>query len=116
MTTPLATTEAVAPLGNGARPHTDGGWGVIPIQTRSERFTSTDVEAFDAVTGREAVWKLTPVRRLDDLISGELDGSRYSVTSSEAAGTSVSWIPRDDARVGAAGAPEDRAQRPKKIN
>ncbi|WP_434161225.1 Fe-S cluster assembly protein SufD [Clavibacter michiganensis] len=111
MTTPLATTEAPVPADqHGNRSHTDGGWATVPIQTRSERFTSTDVEAFEAVTGREAVWKLTPVRRLDDLIAGPLDGSRYPFASSDAAGTSVSWIPRDDARIGTAGAPEDRAQ------
>ncbi len=111
MTTPLATTEAPVPADqHGNRAHTDGGWATVPIQTRSERFTSTEVEAFEAVTGREAVWKLTPVRRLDDLIAGPLDGSRYPFASSDAAGTSVSWIPRDDARIGTAGAPEDRAQ------
>ncbi len=111
MTTPLATTEAPVPADqHGNRAHTDGGWATVPIQTRSERFTSTDVEAFEAVTGREAVWKLPPVRRLDDLIAGPLDGSRYPFASSDAAGTSVSWIPRDDARIGTAGAPEDRAQ------
>lgn len=44
----------------GIRAHSDGAF--TPVQTRSERFASTDVDAFEAVTGREVAWKLTPSR------------------------------------------------------
>ena len=49
------TTTSTTPEGvqHGAKAHSDGGWGVVPVQTRSERFRSTDPAAFPAVTGRE---------------------------------------------------------------
>ncbi|MGR0219200.1 Fe-S cluster assembly protein SufD [Agromyces sp. ZXT2-6] len=92
---------------HGFRPHSDGP--VVPVQTRSERFRSTDVAAFAPVTGREHEWKYSPVAAFADLTSGELDGSRLEVTSTDAAGVELSWIPRDDRRIGTAGLPEDRA-------
>ncbi|MFF2051926.1 Fe-S cluster assembly protein SufD [Leifsonia sp. NPDC058194] len=80
----------------------------VPVQTRSERFTSTDVSDFPAVTGREVMWKYTPVARLGELLTGELDGSPYPYDTVEASGVATSWIARDDARIGSAGLPEDR--------
>ena len=94
---------------HGFKKHSDGGWGLVPIQTRSERFTSTNVDDFDAVTGREAMWKFTPVDRLGELLDGELDGSAYEVSSDAIEGVSVEWTGREDVRIGTAGAPEDRA-------
>ncbi len=81
----------------------------VPVQTRSERFTSTQVADFPAVTGREVMWKYTPVARLAELLTGELDGSPYAFDVTAAPGVATSWIGRDDARIGAAGKPEDRA-------
>ena len=54
---------------HGAKAHSDGGWdstegAFVPVQTRSERFTSFDTADFAAVTGREVEWKLTPVDRV----------------------------------------------------
>ncbi len=86
---------------HGLKAHSDGP---IPVQTRSERFTSVDPSEFPAVTGLEAEWKLTPVALVRPLIDGELDGSPYPVTGAE-----VEWIARDDARIGSAGIPEERA-------
>ena len=107
MTEAVATKESVQ---HGFVAHSDGGLDKkIPVQTRSERFTSTDVSDFPVVTGREAVWKFAPVAKLDALLNGELDGSRVPLTVSEATGTSSEWIGRDDARIGRAGAPEERA-------
>jgi Fe-S cluster assembly protein SufD len=105
----VATQSTAMPTAeqHGFRPHSDGP--VVPVQTRSERFRSTDVAAFAPVTGREHEWKYSPVAAFADLTSGELDGSRVEVSSTDAAGVTLSWIPRDDARVGAAGLPEDRA-------
>lgn len=94
---------------HGFKAHSDGGWDKkVPVQTRSARPTSTDVADFPAVTGREAVWKFTPVARLDALLNGELDGSRAPFAVSEAAGVTSEWIARDDARIGRAGIPEER--------
>ncbi|GAA3583763.1 Fe-S cluster assembly protein SufD [Klugiella xanthotipulae] len=93
---------------HGAKTPTDGGLSVVPVQTRSERFRSFDVADFAHVTGREAVWKLTPVDRIEALLHGDLDGSRYDYTASEAPGITLSWIPRSDPRIGLAGIPEER--------
>ncbi|HEY8317474.1 MAG TPA: Fe-S cluster assembly protein SufD [Amnibacterium sp.] len=81
----------------------------VPVQTRNERFSSTDVTAFPPVTGREAGWKLTPIDRLGALIEGELDGGRYPITVQGDGASTVGWSDRSDARIGTAGIPEDRA-------
>ena len=81
----------------------------VPVQSRAERFTSTEVTDFPEVTGREAAWKHTPVARLAELISGDLDGSPYIYDATAAPGITTDWIGRDDVRIGTAGIPEDRA-------
>jgi Fe-S cluster assembly protein SufD len=107
---PEATTTKLENTGQlGYKKHTDGGWGLVPIQTRSERFASTNVEDFPAVTGREAVWKLTPIDRVADLIDGPLDGSEYDIDATLLNGVDVRWVDRSDARIGTAGTPEERA-------
>jgi Fe-S cluster assembly protein SufD len=105
----VATQSTAMPTAeqHGFRPHSDGAF--VPVQTRSERFRSTDVAAFAPVTGREHEWKYSPVAAFADLTSGELDGSRVEVTSTDAAGVALSWVARDDERIGTAGLPEDRA-------
>ena len=99
----------VTPEQHGLKAHSDGGWATVPVQTRSERFTSTNAADFPAVTGSEVDWKLTPVALVRDLIDGELDGKAYKYLSTESDGGSTDWMPRSDARVGSAGAPEDKA-------
>jgi Fe-S cluster assembly protein SufD len=107
---PEATTTKLENTGQlGYKKHTDGGWGLVPIQTRSERFASTNVEDFPAVTGREAVWKLTPIDRVADLIDGPLDGGEHDFEATLADGFDVRWVDRTDARIGSAGTPEERA-------
>jgi Fe-S cluster assembly protein SufD len=107
---PEATTTKLENTGQlGYKKHTDGGWGLVPIQTRSERFASTNVEDFPAVTGREAVWKLTPIDRVADLIDGPLDGGVYDIDATLVEGVDVRWVDRTDTRIGSAGTPEERA-------
>jgi Fe-S cluster assembly protein SufD len=117
-TSEVNTSEVVASEAGTARAetaqhgftaHTDGQYAPIPVQSRAERFTSAAVSDFDEVSGHELEWKLTPINRIAALISGELDGSTVSVDTSGVDGTSVTWIARDDARVGSAGLPEERA-------
>ncbi|MFV0434758.1 MAG: Fe-S cluster assembly protein SufD [Leucobacter sp.] len=113
MTEAVATKAAPAaqgaPAQHGLTAHSDGDWANrVPVQTRSERPKSTDVADFGRVTGREAVWKFTPVAKLDALLNGEVDGSRLAVTVDSVAGITSEWIARDDARVGRAGIPEER--------
>lgn len=81
----------------------------VPVQVRSARPKSTNPGDFATVTGRELDWKFSPVAKLQDLISGELDGSRFPYTATESAGVTLSWIPVTDARIGSAGIPEDRS-------
>jgi Fe-S cluster assembly protein SufD len=94
---------------HGIKEHSDGRFGFVPVQTRSARFKSFDVADFPAVTGREAVWKLSPVAKFTDLTAGALDGSAYDVDSTPNPDVDVSWVDRSDPRIGTAGAPEERA-------
>ena len=81
----------------------------VPVQTRSERPSSTSVDDFPQVTGLEFEWKFAPLAEFKHLTTDALDGSPTAFTYSESAGTSVNWIDRTDALVGSAGVPEDRA-------
>lgn len=106
MTTAEATKDTAQ---HGLKAHSDGDWeNRIPVQTRSERPKSTDVASFEKVTGREAVWKFSPIAKLDALLNGELDGSRVPVTVPTTPGITEEWISRDDKRIGRAGTPEER--------
>jgi len=100
-----ASTDAAERLGISA--HSDGP--VIPVQTRSERFTSVNHDDFPEVTGFEAEWKLTPVDRVRSLIDGELDGAPYAIQYPDVDGATVEWVPRDNPLIGSAGTPEERA-------
>jgi len=94
---------------HGIKEHSDGRFGFVPVQTRSARFKSFDVADFPAVTGREAVWKLSPVAKFTDLTAGALDGSVYEIDTTPHPDVDVSWVDRSDTRIGTAGAPEERA-------
>jgi Fe-S cluster assembly protein SufD len=94
---------------HGIKEHSDGRFGFVPVQTRSARFKSFDVADFPAVTGREAVWKLSPVAKFTDLTAGVLDGSVYDFDLTPHPDVDVSWVDRSDTRIGSAGAPEERA-------
>jgi len=110
MTTAAPTETAQGGVAqHGAKAHSDGGWGLVPVQTRSERFRSTDVSAFPAVTGREAEWRYTPVARLAALLDGALSPAEPVVEFDAAEGYVVERIAREDALIGSAGTPEDRA-------
>ena len=104
----------LTPEQHGAKAHSDGGWDanegrVVPVQTRSGRFTSVNRDDFPEVTGLELEWKLTPVALIRTLIDGALDGAPYEYTATDAAGATLEWVDRSDARVGRAGVPEERA-------
>ena len=106
---PTAITGLIETEQHGLKAHSDGGDAYVPVQSRAERFTSTSVEDFEKVTGFELEWKLTPITRITALIEGELDGSAPTLTVSETPGVTAAWVDRTDARIGSAGAPEERA-------
>ncbi|MCU1403736.1 MAG: sufD [Glaciihabitans sp.] len=108
-TTTTPEQAGLSPEQHGIKAHSDGGWALVPVQTRSERFTSVNPIDFAEVTGHEADWKLTPVSLVRPLIDEELDGSPYAYLSTEGEGTLVEWIDRSDSRVGSAGLPEEKA-------
>ena len=107
-TQPPVSTGSEAAL-HGAKPHSDGGWSLVPVQTRSERFAAAEVTAFATVTGFEPAWKYSPVAKLRPLIDGVLDGSTIDHTVEHSSGVTLEWIDRSDARVGSAGLPEEKA-------
>ncbi len=90
----------------GSKQHSDGGWGLVPIQVRSARFASFDVNDFEAVSGFELEWKHTPIDRIRPLLEDGVDGGRYPVNIE---GETVEWIERSDPRIGSVGKPEERA-------
>jgi Fe-S cluster assembly protein SufD len=102
----VAGAQPVETVEHGNKAHSDGGWALVPVQTRSERFTSTDPADFADVTGFEAEWKLTPLKAVLPLINDALDGSEYEV---DATGATPQWIDRTDARIGSTGRPEEKA-------
>ncbi len=95
-----------------SKQHSDGGWGLVPIQSRAGRFASFDVAEFEPVTGMETEWKFTPVKTLVALLNGDLDGSRFDYTvetpSESASRISLEWAQRTDSRIGSVGKPEER--------
>ncbi|AWB89226.1 Fe-S cluster assembly protein SufD [Salinibacterium hongtaonis] len=93
----------------GSLQHSAGGAGIAPIQTRSERFSSYAVSDFESVAQTDAEWKYTPLAKVRSLTTEPLDGSIYDVTTVLEGAASVDWVSRDDARIGTAGIPEDRA-------
>ena len=80
----------------------------VPVQTRSERFQSTNPEDFPPVTGREPEWRLSPVKELTALITGALDGSAYPIDCAPPAGVTVGFVPVDSIARGVVSQPEDR--------
>ncbi|MFB9309703.1 Fe-S cluster assembly protein SufD [Agromyces hippuratus] len=107
MTAQMTSTAMPTAGQHGLVAHSDGAF--VPVQTRSERFRSVNVEDFAPINGREHEWKLSPVAAFADLTGGELDGARLPIETTDASGISFSYIPRDDARIGTAGTPEERA-------
>ena len=81
----------------------------VPVQTRSERFTSVDVADFPAITGREAQWRYTPVAPVNSLVDAGLSGAHYAYSLTDVPGAAAQWIGMRDERVSRAGQPEDRA-------
>ncbi|MGY1729312.1 Fe-S cluster assembly protein SufD [Geodermatophilus sp. SYSU D01062] len=63
---PAAGTGTAGQAAPGAHSH----GGTTPTGSPAERFTSTDPEAFGTVTGREEMWRFTPMRRIRPLLDG----------------------------------------------
>ncbi len=82
----------------------------VPVQTRSERFTSVDAADFPALSSSQLEWKYTPIARVKELAGEPVNGARYEYTVIDETGDAVliEWLDRTDRRIGAAGKPEER--------
>ena len=82
----------------------------MPALNKGEVFTSFDVNAFEVPSGRDEAWRFTPLRRLRGLHDGTAvaDGAAAVDRRRHVDGVTVETVGRDDARLGAAGAPADR--------
>ncbi|WP_308468767.1 Fe-S cluster assembly protein SufD [Rathayibacter soli] len=94
---------------HGLTHHKDGEYTLLPVESRAARFRSTNVNDFPTVTGRELIWKRTPIAQIGDLIAGDLNGSVYDIRYEPVDGLTVDWVNPDDPRIGSTGLPEDRA-------
>jgi Fe-S cluster assembly protein SufD len=79
-----------------------------PAASRAERFASYDVADFAPLSGKEEDFRFTPLKRLKGLHADELTGPAPAVVVDGPEAVRVETVGRDDARIGAAGKPEDR--------
>lgn len=101
MTTPLTKTEAtVNPVAAGTS-----------HQTKGDRFTSFSSADFPVPQGRDEDWRFTPLRRIRGLHDGSAgEGQRANVAVTGATDdVTVDELSMEDAKLGRAGAPVDRA-------
>ncbi|AZC13828.1 Fe-S cluster assembly protein SufD [Microbacterium sp. ABRD28] len=102
-----STTQAPVAV-PGSTAHTDGGWGLAPIQTRSERPQSYDPADFGVPTGREVNWKHTPIERLAPLWQTDDAAARPTgITVGEHVGVTVDTLAPGSAPRGEVFTPED---------
>ncbi|UYP20788.1 Fe-S cluster assembly protein SufD [Rhodococcus sp. Z13] len=80
-----------------------------PAINKGEVFTSFDVNAFEIPSGRDEVWRFTPLRRLRGLHDGTATATgTTTVEVTEVDGVTVETVGRDDPRLGRGGVPFDR--------
>jgi Fe-S cluster assembly protein SufD len=76
---------------------------------KGELFSSFDVDAFEVPSGRDEVWRFTPLRRLRGLHDGSAPATGSAkITVSEQPGVRVETVRRGDERLGEGGVPADR--------
>jgi len=101
---------AAAPSVAGSSAHTDSAAAFIPDQSRAERRTSFDVEAFPMPSGREEEWRFTPVDRLHALFGdtpSEDEAVEYAVSAPSE--VIVGTLAQGEAPRGTVLVPADRA-------
>jgi Fe-S cluster assembly protein SufD len=107
--TPGLSTDHSRATADEAHSH---GVGTVPESSRAARATSFEVADFAVPNGREVVWRFSPVDRLAPLFApetGRLTGHGVLTTVVNAPEVEVEIVDRDDARLGLAGKPGDRA-------
>jgi len=93
----------------GSKQNSAGGEGLVPVQSRSERFSAYSVTDFEPVNGTEVQWKYTPLKSVRPLLDDTLDGSPSDLETRLTGGATIDWVDRGHPSIGRAGTPEDRA-------
>ena len=99
-------SEATKTAQHGLSEHSHGF--SVPIQTRSERPKSTNLDDFEQISAREEQWRYITADRLGGLDQDSLDEFSGDIEAKLADGVEGSWINSDHKLFGAAGIPEDR--------
>ncbi|MGY1652218.1 Fe-S cluster assembly protein SufD [Geodermatophilus sp. SYSU D01119] len=101
---PAAGTGTAGQAGPGSHSH----GGTAPTGSPAERFTSTDPDAFGAVTGREEEWRFTPLRRVRALLDGAASDAHLAWTTDLPEGAELTSVDADDPLLKGLPEPVDR--------
>ncbi|MGX5656743.1 Fe-S cluster assembly protein SufD [Geodermatophilus nigrescens] len=101
---PAAGTGTAGQAAPGAHSH----GGTTPTGSPAERFTSTDPDAFGAVTGREEEWRFTPMRRVRALLDGAASEAHLAWTTDLPEGAELTGVDADDPLLKGLPEPVDR--------
>jgi len=81
----------------------------LAAANKGEQFASFEVDAFEVPSGRDEIWRFTPLRRLRGLHDGSAHATASAqITVSERPGVRIETVRRDDQRLGDGGVPADR--------
>jgi Fe-S cluster assembly protein SufD len=103
-TTPAPGTGTAGDTPPGAHSH----GGPAPTGSPAERFTSSDPEAFGAVTGREEEWRFTPLRRIRPLLQGGPSDAALTWTTDLPEGVELTTVDAGDPLLKGLPEPVDR--------
>ncbi|WP_096286837.1 Fe-S cluster assembly protein SufD [Mycobacterium ahvazicum] len=81
----------------------------LTAANKGELFASFDVDAFEVPSGRDEIWRFTPLRRLRGLHDGSAVASGAAqISVGEQPGVQTETVRRGDERLGQGGVPADR--------
>jgi Fe-S cluster assembly protein SufD len=79
------------------------------VKNKGELFSSFDVDAFEVPSGRDEIWRFTPLKRLRGLHDGSaVANGKAQITVGEQPGVRTETVRRGDERLGQGGVPADR--------
>lgn len=81
----------------------------LTAANKGELFASFDVDAFEVPSGRDEIWRFTPLRRLRGLHDGSaVANGKAQISVGEQPGVHTETVRRGDERLGQGGVPADR--------
>lgn len=81
----------------------------LTAANKGELFASFDVDAFEVPSGRDEIWRFTPLRRLRGLHDGSaVANGKAQISVGDQPGVTVETVRRGDERLGQGGVPADR--------